>query len=67
MSKKFLVVDSSDSYHTYATVYDGEDELLKSIQHSDVEDLEVYEIARKVKIKKQIAMIFDEAKSGRTT
>ena len=67
MKGKYLVVDEEDAYHTYVTIYDNQDEMLCQIQHKKVEHLSVYEISRKIELKKQIAMVVDESITGKTT
>lgn len=59
--REFLVIDSTDAHEISVNKFKSEAKLLEAIQYKDIDDLEVYEIKSKVKLKKRVAMIFDDA------
>lgn len=59
--REFLVVDSTDAYALSVSKFKSEEKLLEAIQYKDIDDVEVYEIKSKVKLKKRVAMVFDDA------
>lgn len=57
---KYIVVDESDSYHTSVYKFRTSEEMLEEIQNRDLSYIEVYEIAKKVKLEKRPAIVMDE-------
>lgn len=57
--KEYLVVDNTDAYATSVCTYKGEKAMLKAIQHKEVDEIDVYEIAKRVRLIKRPAIIMD--------
>jgi hypothetical protein len=61
MEVKFILIDRSDGYHTYVGKYDSKEKMLSDAQHRQVSEIEVYEVARKVKLTTTPAVVEEDA------
>ena len=62
MMDKYLVVDSKPDY-TYVTEYDSEKKMLDSVKDDDMDDLTVYIVTEKIKLKKIVQIVVDSSES----
>ncbi len=60
MIRKYLVIDTSDAYEKYVSFYDDVEKMLESIQHREPADLQVFEIAKEIKLIKRPSIILDK-------
>ena len=57
MSKKYLVIDTSDPFATVISNYKGKQAMLDAIKDESVDDIEVYEVVKQVKLVQQAALV----------
>ena len=60
MSKKYLVIDTSDQFSTEIHLYEGKQSMLDAIKDESVDDIEVYEVVKQVKLVQQAALVMAE-------
>lgn len=60
MEIKYLVIDTSDAYHTSIGKYESREKMLDAIQHKDIEELEVFEVKKKIRLQQRPAIITDD-------
>ena len=58
MNKKYVVLFDLFSGQ-YFHIYDNEKEMLSAIQHQEIKDIKVFEIAKEVKLKNQASIIIE--------
>jgi hypothetical protein len=59
--KKYLVIDTSDQFATEIHLYEGEQAMQEAIKDESIDDIEVYEVVKQVKLIEQPALVMDES------
>ena len=57
MDIKFILIDTSDSYHTSIGKFKTKEEMLDAIQYRTLSEIEVYEVTRKVRLAMRPAIV----------
>lgn len=57
---KYLVIDTSDGYHTSIGKYETKEKMLDAIQHKNIKELEVFEVSKKIRLQQRPAIIADD-------
>jgi len=55
--KKYLVIDTSDSFATEIHLYEGQQAMQAAIKDESIDDIEVYEVVKQVKLTQQPALV----------
>lgn len=58
--KKFIIVDRTDPCCTSAIDVEGEDVMLKAIQEKELENIEVWEVSKKIQLIKRPSIVLAE-------
>ena len=61
MEIKYVRIDTSDGYHTSVAEFKNEADMLADMQHRNLSDVVVYEVARRVKFVMQPAVVVADA------
>jgi len=55
--EEYLVIDESDSYHTYTSLHTDEAAMLSAVQDKDIDYIKVYKIAEEISLMKRPQII----------
>lgn len=57
---EYIVVDESDAYHTSVSRHKDKQAMLDSIQHKDIDCIQVYEVSKRIRLTKRPAIVEDD-------
>lgn len=63
MDVKYLVIDNTDSYHTSVGKYESKEKMLDAVQHKDISEIEVWEVAKRVRLTQRPSIVMDDERA----
>jgi hypothetical protein len=54
---KYICIDESDAYRTSVSEYESKESMLDGIRFKDLSEIKVYEVSKRVRLAKQIAVV----------
>ena len=60
MEIQYVVIDTSDGYHTSVGKYESKEKMLDAIQNKNISEIEVFEVKGRVRLIQRPAIVMDD-------